>query len=123
MDADVLQRGGREARRVTLLADHDELQIVVGNGQPRVAAGIETPLQDVALDDQGSSYEALDLTLCCGPDVDQDGTSPHRLLGLQRSESCDPTPGRFEHLVDGPWPAGRLGARPLSSDHQLTPTS
>jgi hypothetical protein len=118
-----LQRGGGEARRVALLTDHDDLQPVVGNGQPRVAAGIETPLQDIALDDEGSGHEALRLTLCCGPDVDYDGTRPPRLLGLLRSESYEPSPGRFEHLVNGPWSAGRLRVRPLSSDHQLTPTS
>ena len=70
-----------------------------------------------------NSAALLRLTLCCRPDVDYDGTRPPRLLGPLRSESYDPPPGRFEHLVNGPWSAGRLGVRTLSGDHQLTPIS
>ena len=75
--------GGGEARRVALLTDHDDLQVVVGNRQPRVAAGIEAPLQDVALDDKAPGTTPSASRCAAGLMSTTTAPARQRLLGLR----------------------------------------
>jgi AcrR family transcriptional regulator len=71
-EPELVQSGRGQAGGVSLDADHDEPQVVSGHpGQPRVAAGIEPPLQVVPLDHKRSGDLASGGALAGRPDVDQ----------------------------------------------------
>ncbi len=100
--AELLQGGGGQARGVALRAEHDDLQVVAGDRQPRRAGGVEAPLQHVALDDHSAGDLALGGALRGRADVHQDGAGPHRLVGLRRAQPRKPGPGLGQHVIDSP---------------------
>ena len=70
------RRGGGEAGGVALLAHHDHLEVVRRDRETRIRSGVEAPLQDVALDDQGAGQPALGGPLGLRPDIHHDCTGP-----------------------------------------------
>jgi hypothetical protein len=85
-------------------------------GQPGLAAGIQPPLQVIALDDDRSGYLAVLGPLRGGPDVDQDRSGGAFGEGLLRGQPQQPGAGYAEDLVDaaGPERAGRHHAAAAS---------
>ena len=79
--ADVLQGGGRQARGVALLAQHDDLEVVVGDAQRGLARRVEAPLEHVALDDEGARQVAVLGPLGGRADVDDDRAVRDRVAG------------------------------------------
>ena len=52
---ELLERGGREAGRITLVAQHDDSSLGTGDrGDPPLRGGGEAPLEQVAVDDDGA---------------------------------------------------------------------
>ena len=79
VQADVLQRGGGQRRGVALLTeDHHRHVVVDGLRQPGRAAGVEAPLQHVALDDERARHHAVRGPLRGRADVDQQRSGPVR---------------------------------------------
>src|ERR1700722_11500562 len=86
--SEVLERGGGEARRVSLGADDDHPQVMVaGFWDARLGGGVETPLEHVAPQDPGAGKAAFAATLLARADVDQERS---RLLLLRSLKSVDP---------------------------------
>jgi hypothetical protein len=71
--AEPLQADRGQARGVALQAQDDDLQVVSGCRQPRLAGRVEPPLQHVALDDQRTRNLALGSALPFRTDVHQHG--------------------------------------------------
>jgi hypothetical protein len=100
--AEVLQGRHGEARRVALLAEHDDRSGVADHGRMTVLARrVEAPLDVVALDRHrpGDATELGPLEL--GSGVDQQRTpllQPRCLGGL---DEVDPLTCRAQQLVDG----------------------
>ena len=98
--ADLLQRGRGQARGVALGAQHQHVQVVGRDRQPRVAGRVEPPLQHVALDEQRARDVALLGALGRRPDVDEHGAALPGLHGAQRVEPQQPGPGHGEQVDD-----------------------
>lgn len=68
---EVEQRGRGETRRKAFVADQDHADVVVGSlGDPRWGGGVETPLQDGAVDDHRAWNFPIRHTLFRGAGVD-----------------------------------------------------
>jgi hypothetical protein len=123
VDAEVLQRGSGQAGGIALLTDHNDLKLVVGDRQPRVATRIKSPLQDIALDHQSPGQRTFGLSLRCRPNVHHHSTRTPGIRRLGWRESRNPCPRRFEHLLDGLATASGLAVWSSNRTQQLTPTS
>ncbi len=100
VDADLLQGRRREAGRVALGAEHDHVQVVRRDRQPRLTGRVEPPLEHVALDEHGAGHVALLGALRGRSDVDEDGTveaGRHRADRVQPEQSG---PGAGEQVDD-----------------------
>ena len=97
----LLQRIRRQARGVSLRAEHEDLQIVRRLGQPGVADRVEPPFQDVAFNDQGPRDLALRAALGGGPDVDQSRARPPRGMGGNGVEPLESCARQVEQVDDG----------------------
>src|ERR1700754_3709799 len=92
--AQILKRGRGQAAAVAVLAENDHLEVeVVGESEPEVAAGVQAPLEDVALDDDRAGDLAVLGTLRLGPDVDQYRAPGGRSGRRPRLESAQAAPG------------------------------
>jgi hypothetical protein len=108
---------------IALLTDHNDLKLVVGDRQPRVATRIKSPLQDIALDHQSPGQRTFGLSLRCRPNVHHHSTRTPGIRRLGWRESRNPCPRRFEHLLDGLATASGLAVWSSNRTQQLTPTS
>jgi hypothetical protein len=90
---DVLQTGRRQAGRVSARAHDDHALAVAGClRQPRLAAGVEPPFQDVALDVQRPRNDTLRGSLALRADVDKQRPATDGLGRLGRPEPVQAPP-------------------------------
>jgi len=102
-----VQRRGGQRRGVPLLTDHDHLQVVAGDRQPRVAGRVEAPFEVVALDRDRAGDDAGRRALRRWADVDKYRTVALGGQGRRGVEPVQPGACLGENLVDGTG-AGRL---------------
>ncbi|KOT97484.1 hypothetical protein ADK70_08045 [Streptomyces rimosus subsp. pseudoverticillatus] len=96
------QGDGREARRVALVADDHDRQIVAGGLRGAVSArGVQAPFQFVALDDQRARDGAVAFAQLRVTDVHQEPAVPLDLRGLVRRHPVEPGARRLQERVDG----------------------
>jgi hypothetical protein len=92
----------REARRVALGTQHDDVLTVPRHlGYPVRAHRIETPLEDVAIDDESARHLAAALPHLHGPDVDQQSACCLGRGGRPRIEAVQTRARREQQLLDG----------------------
>ena len=72
MEAEFLEGRGGQTGGVSLVADDDDGQVVMGDGQAGVAGWVQAPFEDVALDDDGAGDFALHVPVGLWADVDDD---------------------------------------------------
>src|SRR6185437_4364287 len=125
--AEVLQRGRREAGGVPLFAEHDRPHVVPGDpGQPRLARGVEPPLQVVPLDHHRAGNLPGGGPLRGGPDIDQRRACLACGERLLRGQPVEPGAGRRQDLVDGTRARRRrtsASAREIAACHQSSAPS
>src|SRR5207245_10246722 len=104
VEAEGLEGGGGERRGEAFVADDDDLLVGAGHlGQAELAGGVETPLQDVAVHDDGARQVAVTLALLNGPGVDDEPSSPDHAGQLCRSHALRKGGPRLrQQLVDVP---------------------
>jgi hypothetical protein len=123
VNAQILERSGGKTRCLTLLTNHDDLQVIVGYRQPGVAARIESPLQDIALNDQRPGQHTFGLSLRCRPDVHYPCTGTPSIRRLRWCEPRDARPGCLEHLLDTLLAGASSAVGTNGQAHQSTPTN
>nr|BBJ50287.1 hypothetical protein SAVMC3_29160 [Streptomyces avermitilis] len=102
VQAQLAQGRGGQARRVALIADDHDAQVVAGGLGGAVAAlGVEAPLQFVAFDDQRAGDQTVAVAQGRVPDVDQQGIAGQRgLVRVRRLHPVETLPDLFQQLVD-----------------------
>ena len=103
MEAELLQRGRGEARRVALVAHEHDPAVVVGHLRYAVGTGgVETPLEHVAGNHDRAGELTVALTLLDRPDVDHDCSGGDLVRQPPGCHAHEPGAGVFEELVDRP---------------------
>ena len=96
MQADVQQRGCRQAGGVALRTQDHPFDVVAdGFRQPGVAGRVATPFQDIAFDHQRARHLTLAESLRLRPDVDEHRPAPQRIGHLGGSRAGDSGAGRI----------------------------
>jgi AcrR family transcriptional regulator len=110
--AQILERRGGQAGRVTLHAEHDDPVVIAGYPrQPGVAARIEPPLQVVALDHGRAGNLALLRPLPGRPDIHQERACLLLAERLLRRHPVQPGARLGEDLLDRARALGTAGNR------------
>ena len=100
---EVRERGGGQAGRVALGAEHDDLHVVAGRRRDPVVAGrVEPPLEDVPLDHDRLRHLALGRALGRRADVDEQRARRQGVPRVGRVEPVQPGTGVGQDVVDGP---------------------
>ncbi len=101
-ESEVLERRGREARLVPLVADDDDREVVVtGLGRPVGARRVEAPLEDVAVDHERAGDTALAPALLDRTDVDEERAGALCGERVRRGHAIESRTCHREQLVDG----------------------
>ena len=106
--------GGGQARRVALVAHHDDPAVQVADaGVVSAGVRIAAPLEHVAVDAQRAGHVAVGGQLVVLADVDQHRALAHRVAGGLGADALQAFARLGEHVVDGP--ARRHPAEPSPS--------
>ena len=97
---ELLERGGREAGRITLVAQHDDSSLGTGDrGDPPLRGGGEAPLEHVAVDDDSAGNFTSMRALITRPDVDQERAVGELGGSLLRFDPSQVAPGTIKEFV------------------------
>ena len=101
-ESEVLERRGRQARLVALVADDDDREVVVtGLGRPVGARRVEAPLEDVAVDHERAGDATLAPALLDRTDVDEERAGALCGERVRRGHAIESRACHREQLVDG----------------------
>jgi hypothetical protein len=101
-EAEILQRRGRQARLIALVADEDDVTIEIA-AESRVAVPgdrIDTPFEHIAGADTSAGDQPVALSLTVGTDVDEHRTLTRRIKGLPGRNPVKPPAGCRNEVVD-----------------------
>jgi hypothetical protein len=105
VQAQLLQAGRGEAGRIPFVADHHDQPIVIHHpGQPVRAAGIQSPFENIAIDDDGTGELAVAAALVKRADVNDQCAHGAKLGHVGRSRSGGKGLARLvQHCLDPLW--------------------
>jgi hypothetical protein len=101
-EAEILQRRGRQARLIALVADEDDVTIEIA-AEGRVAmpgSRIDTPFEHIAGAATSAGDQPVALSLTVGTDVDEHRTLTRRIEGLPGRNPVKPPAGCRNEVVD-----------------------
>jgi hypothetical protein len=99
-DADVHEGGDGEARRVALLAEHDQRPLRVDAGVVMRAGRVDPPLEHVPVDDERAGDGAVGLALGDRTGVDEHGALVTQRRRRRRLDHADAAARPLEVSVD-----------------------
>jgi len=112
-EAEILQRRGRQARLIALVANEDDATIEIAPERRVAAPGsrIDPPLEHIAGAHTRARDQSVALSLTVGTDVDEHRSLTRRAQGVPGRNPIEPPAGCRDEVVD----SGAAGVRQAAS--------